>query len=272
MKIIPIPQILKVISDCWLRAEDCLRNDLATKYGGADEELITPTFRAKFAEQLQIASRNGSIPRAFLADLLLAFPTLGRTELSRIASGLIADVTLHERETERYTGGDLGLLIIRPNVSLGVELISISDYRRGLLCQAKLKRATGKWGSFTKKQKEVLPERLSYLGLLLYCYKDKARRDLEPFVWQLCRSAKFSEIEEWLRNDTFPSLMDSSKIIFGIGNGQMGTDNNDTINNVISPKGNPSLVIRIYWPEGKHPGSHISLSSKVETRLNFARH
>jgi hypothetical protein len=173
-----------------------------------------------------------------------------------LAHGLIADVTLHRRATEKVTGGDIGFMILRPQIEDQDKKLKIDDYRRGILCQAKLKRSSGKWGSFTQKQKKVLPERLPYLGLLLY--KDEERRQLSQFQWQLCDSASsIDEVSKWLRRASFPSLITSDFLIQGVGNGQIGTDNDQVLDEIVSPVGNQALIIRIYWPTDSHPGSEV---------------
>jgi hypothetical protein len=181
------------------------------------------------------------------------------------------DTTLHKRPTERITGGDIGILIIRPNVYEQGDYIRITDHRRGLLCQAKLKNQKGKWGSFTKRQVQVLPERLSYLSLLLYSYGDEARRSFNPFSWQLCNSAEFSEIRNWLKNDNFPKLVTSDHIVTNLGYGNIGTDDDAIIDSVISPSRNPTLVIRITWPDDRRPGglsSCIRIHSRQEKNVS----
>jgi hypothetical protein len=267
IKIAKITRTLQIVSNCWLRAEERLRDDPGNNYASSNEELITQVFHAKLAAELREASEKRLISEAFLADLTAEFHELaGKPELHRVAKGLVADVTLHERETEKNTGGDLGLLIIRPQAQFSAGWISVKDYRRGLLCQAKLKKASGKWGGFTKRQKVVLPQRLSYLALLLYRYKDGVQRILDAFGWQLCNSVEFSEVERWLKNGTFPSQVGSAEIIQYLGNGDIGTDNDKTIDEEICPAKNPSLVIKIHWPRGNPPSERIELSLKHELK------
>jgi hypothetical protein len=142
-KILRIARPLKVVSECWDAAEDSLRNDVRDDYPGVNEEFITQMFHGKLAKALRTASQERRVEQAFLTDLRKAFPDLGHAyKLSSRARGLIADVTLHRRETERVTGGDIGFMIIRPQINDRGNIID--DYRRGLLCQAKLKRSNGK--------------------------------------------------------------------------------------------------------------------------------
>ncbi|MBI5101328.1 MAG: hypothetical protein HZB33_05785 [Nitrospirae bacterium] len=261
-----IPNTLDVLIAGWTLAEENLRNDIASCYPDADGEFITQRFHGKYGAILSYASECKHIENAFLRDIQKAFPEL-KQELHQIASGLIAEITLHKKATEKITGGDIGLLIIRPNIHDHGHYLKISDYRRGLLCQAKLKNQKGKWGRFTERQTEVLPERLSYLSLLFYSYIDDARRSLNPFQWQLCDSFNFSEVQHWLKTDNFPSLVTSDNIIANLGYGNIGTDNDDIIDSIISPSKNPVLIIRVTWPDNKRPGgpsSSVRIYSRQE--------
>lgn len=196
-----------------------------------------------------------------------------RGELKQVAEGLIAEVTLHKRMTERIAGGDIGILIIRPQVYEQGDSLRIEDYRRGLLCQAKLKNSEGKWGKFTKRQVQVLPERIPYLSLLLYSYEDDMRRLLNPFGWRVCASANLKEIQQWLKDDDFPELVTSDHLIANLGYGNIGTDNDDIIDSIISPARNPILIIRITWPNHQRPGgpgSSVRIYSRQENRNQAA--
>ena len=268
-KLLEIPNTLHILIACWGVAEKDLQRDIAACYPDADEEFITQFFHGKFGAVLSYASQCKHIEHAFYEELKNAFPSL-TSELHQIADGLIAEIALHKRATERITGGDIGIFIVRPQVYDDGYYLKISDYRRGLLCQAKLKNQKGKWGTFTERQLQVLPDRLPYLGLLLYSYEDKVRRNLNPFAWQLCHSIDFSEILAALRQDNFPSLVSSDHIITNLGYGNIGTDDGDIIDSVISPAKNPALVIRVTWPDNKRPpggpGSSVRIYSRQENK------
>lgn len=265
--ILKIDHTLEVISECWTMAESNLQGDIKVYSPGAGEEEITQAFHRKFAKTLDSASKNHCIERAFLSDLNRSFPELPDThDLTRIAQGLVADVTLHEGSTEWKTGGDLGFMIIRPQIQRSHDSLQISDYRCGILVQAKLKDANRKWGTFTPKQKKFLPQRLQYSALLLYSYKDEARCILQVFRWQLCRCASFEEVEDWRRTDSFPCPVKSDFVIRGVGNGTIGTDDDRVIDEIISPKGNRALVISIHWPDGGHPGSQVRVYSSKQDK------
>jgi hypothetical protein len=254
-----------VIIQAWRAAEQSLIRDIQYCYPDADEEFITRTFHGKYAATLNYASQLKQIEKAFLYDLQKAFPGLD-SPLKKIASGLIAEVTLHSRTTEKITGGDIGLMFSRPQISARGHYLQIADYRRGLLCQAKLKNVAGKWGSFTKKQIKVLPDRLPYLGLLLYSYSDNARHVLNPFQWQLCNTATMDEVRGWLKKGNFPSSVDSDGILTDLAEGAIGSDDDEVIDSIIAPAKNPTLHIRITWPDDQHPGSSVQVYSRQENK------
>jgi len=194
---IPIPSTIAVVKQCWNNAENELRTSVDKKHPDLDEEFIIRLFYDEFAFLLSEASEKGQIRDAFTSDLHAAFPELDCcAELDSISDGLIANLSLHKREVERFTGGDLGLTIIRPQLARSYydsSEIQIGERQQGLLCQAKIKRRSGRWGTITKKQRDLFPDRMKYLGLLLYSYADLKRRQLNPFSWQLCNGAELME-------------------------------------------------------------------------------
>jgi hypothetical protein len=256
-----MPATFNVIIKCWEDAEAELRSVIEKKYHDLDEEFITTLFYGELAFMLREASQKKAIERAFQADLRRAFPRLESWgDLKSISANLIADVSLHKREVEKITGGDFGLTLTRPQLSLHrqSELV-ISEYQRGLLCQAKLKRRNGKWGKLTKRQKDVFPSRMSYLALLLYSYSDTERHRLNPFNWQICQGKPSDNIENWLREAEFPSVVHSAEVVRRLGNAQIGTDDQGIIKNIIRPHNRPQLNIRIFWRQGKAPPNHLHL-------------
>jgi len=264
-----IHNTLNVLINSWLIAEKNLRRDIETHHPDSDEEFITSLFHGLYGRMLSEASEAKLIENAFLKDLKKAFPLIS-TLLPQIARDLIAEIILHKRPTEKITGGDIGLLVIRPHLFVQGDYLKIKDYRRGLLCQAKLKNRKGKWGHFTRRQIALLPERLSYLSILLYSYQDNTRHSLNPFLWKLCASASFSELQKELQSDNFTDLITSDHIIARLGNALIGTDNDEIIDSIISPSGNTTLVINITWPDGRRPGgpeSRIRIHSSQENRM-----
>lgn len=264
-KTVKVPSTLKIISDCWGNAEVDLQKEISTDYPAVNEEFITQMFHGKFAKQLRIASEDQRVMKAFLKDLKAAYPDLQNdSDLKKISNGLIADVALHKRETEKVTGGDIGLVIRRPKVTKLGNILKVGEYKRGVLCQAKLKRSSEKWGKFTNNQIKVLANRLEYLGLLLYSYKDKERRELHQFSWQLCNSAStINEVSDWLKKNNFPKLVNSSTVITGIGSGKIGTDDRKTLDDIVAPVGSTVLEIRIGWPKDTPPPSEVRVYSNV---------
>jgi len=263
--ILQIPSTLEVIKKCWKNAEGELQTLIKRKHPDLDEEFITRLFYGEFSFSVRGASKRGDISKAFLNDLEQAFPNLGYIGQLDVFEGLIAKVSLHKKEVEKFTGGDFGLTIIRPILQMsqsfsGQPVFTKDEYPCGLLCQAKIKRRNGKWGKLTNKQKDVFPDRMKYLGLLLYSYLDEDRHKLNKFEWQLCQDATPREVEIWLKSDKFPNKKDSGEIISLLGNGSIGTDNREIIQNIIMSKTKPNLSIRIFWPPDKDPGKEILIS------------
>src|SRR5579864_5494981 len=69
----PIRNTGKLITDCWLRAEQSLREVVKKKFRDRDEEIITELFRAELETEFATASEKGTVERAFLEDLKQAF-------------------------------------------------------------------------------------------------------------------------------------------------------------------------------------------------------
>lgn len=273
--ILQIPSTLEVIKKCWKNAECELQTLIKEKHPDLNEEFITRLFYGEFSFSVRGASKKGDISKAFLNDLEQAFPNLGYIGQLDIFEGLIAEVSLHKREVEKITGGDFGLTIIRPIVQIsqscfGQAEFTKDEYPCGLLCQAKIRRRNGKWGKLSKRQKDVFPDRIKYLGLLLYSYSDEDRHKLNKFEWQLCQDATLKEVKEWLKSERFPSKKASWEIISLLGNGSIGTDNREIIQNIIVPETKPNLSIRIFWPPDKDPGKEVRISlPQVKQKQNI---
>lgn len=274
---LPIPSTLEVVTEAWRMAEKVLRASVFEKHWDANEEFITKLFHGEFRYVLEQASAKGAVAAAFLEDLRRELEEVEDHSLQRIASGLIATATLHTRDTERRTGGDLGVMIVRPNVSFSQfeGIVRISDYRRGMLGQAKLKDRTGRWGRFTPNQLRILPPRLQYTALLLMSYSDAERRHLDPMRWQLCSDVDIGALRAWLRHGEFPNARDSTSLINALGQGTVGTADDTILDEVISPRRNPSLTIEIYWPPGDGPGPSVHVftrrSVSIETQRQVVR-
>ena len=270
----PIPTVTELVAQCWDEAETKARDILEAKHPDKDEEFITEHFHGEFRGVHEVFSKNGAVRQAFLRDLKSFFwDAEFSDELDSLAHGISATVTLHSRKMEKKTGGDIGLVLIRPTVSkerIHIGELSVDDsYGRGLLCQAKIKRRPNSrgqsaWGDFSQNQKKVLADRTDFLSLLLYEYKDGNRKTLMPFSWQLCTDAKLDEVSRWLKAGVFPNLTDSSGIIRQLGKGKVGTDKKEIIEDLIKPNVRSSLVIRIGWPLGGVPPQHIHLTHDMQ--------
>lgn len=66
-----------------------------------------------------------------------------------------------------------------------------------------------------------------------------------------------AQLNAYLKNDNFPYLVESDLIIEAIGNDLIGTDDDEILDQVISPAKNPTLTISITWPPGGHPRSMV---------------
>jgi hypothetical protein len=245
---IPIPNTLRVVVDCWMKAEKALRDAVKEKYHDLDEECVTVLFYGELGSVLCKASQEKIVADAFLRDLRRAFPKA--QSLGSMTTNLIAEVVLHKRETEKFTGGDFGLTLVRPILSPGGAW---AKGERGLLCQAKIKRRSGEWGEIKGNQEQVLSDRTRYLALLLYKYLDPTRKCLDAFKWQLCRGMNVDEVKVCLAKSAFPSCIDSKEVIERLGNANAGTSDPRMIREIVRPTGTPHLELRIFWPDGKVP-------------------
>jgi len=273
-QILEIPRTVSIITECWYRAELQLQSVLKTYSPDTNEDYVTRRFHEEYSRQLKSASDDGLIEKAFAEDLDCAFQFL---QISRrpaqIAEGIIADVTLHQKKTEEETGGDFGLVLIRPKTVELHDSVAFKPYRRGLLCQAKIRRESGKLGEFTENQVKVFDRRKNYSALLIYDFSDVDRRLLKPFMWQLYKAANSAEqVTEWLNKENFPSPNNSEEVITGIGKAKIGTDKSQTIDDYITPSGNISLIVNIDWPPGKGPGSSIQVLSRKETKSKVTQY
>jgi hypothetical protein len=256
---VKIPNVSKLITDCWLQAEVALQQAIESKFPDRDEESITELFQGELRSKLEFVSGTGAVAQAFLRDLVRAFPSVTRSTLSKVSSGLIATVHFHSKAVEKKTGGDFGLVLIRPDLhQTRAELKINGDYESGLLCQAKVFRRSAKWGDFSPTQKRVLPAKLGYSVLVLYQYFDQIeRRRLSPFQWQLTSGSTVENVSHWLKTNQFPDLQRSNQIIGALAQDRIGTDNKKVISEFIAPPSRPSLEIRVRWRDGEGPGGSV---------------
>lgn len=251
-----IPHTLNLICDTWERAEEELisNSEYWLSSGEAD---ITNALTTELTKQFQHRSQDGAFAMAFEQDLLRTYPTLHWNQAAKsISQGLIASITQHTQHTEGITGGDFGLLINRPNIHFTKGRgPRIDDNVRGILCQAKKKQSNGKWGKFTKKQEQILPGQMSYLALALYHYTGR----LYPVRWLLASGLAFVDLKNMLRDDEFPDALNSSQLLEMLGRGQCGTPDRRIIAEVIAPDRNPTIEIRVEWPDGPPSDSDLDL-------------
>jgi hypothetical protein len=73
MKAMRIPAVGKLITHCWVRAEEALRENVRKKFPDRDEEMITDLFHAELESEFVRVSATGAVSQAFLNDLKQAF-------------------------------------------------------------------------------------------------------------------------------------------------------------------------------------------------------
>jgi hypothetical protein len=255
---VPLKRTIGVICTQFEAAEKELQTRIRESFPCAEEEQITLVLQECLHQALGHASRTGQIARAFASDLRASRANLKYMEPERLSSGLVAEASWHKRATETKTGGDFGLVIVRPRVAFGNESLHITEgHQSGLLVQAKRKLMKGKWRRLTKSQLSVLPERFSYSALALYELLDESSRELAPVRWQLCERHTITTVRRWLREGSFPQLVSSSDIIVGLGKGSIGTNDRKIIDDFVAPAGERTLVIRIHWHGRRPPSSDV---------------
>lgn len=265
---IPLRHTADVIGRCWLSAEERTRAAVAEKYWGPAEENVTFIFSGELRACVESASRNREFESAFVADLQAACPQL-RSLIVDAAAGLVGSVTFHGRHHEaRQSASDLGLLLTQPKVerSAWPDALHIhTGDQRALLAQAKLGRVDqagrARWGTLTKRQRELIPRHAQYMALLLYRLGGADARDLGAFAWQPCAGVDLGDIQSWLRKDTFLSDTDSGAVVAALGEGRIGTGDPHvckTIANPASPRCR-YIEVRVSWPPGQVPPDAVVL-------------
>lgn len=250
---IELPNTVGLMKDCWCKAEEDGSNHLVTYGLHSGEEFITELFSGFLTKRLQEATESRNLAHAFESDLIQAIPTLNRSDerLQECSNHLFMQCDKHSKWREGKYGGDFGLTIIRPHLSLTLYSASIAMSRQGLLCQAKLLSRRGKWGTLSANQKKVLPESLSFTALTLYSYSDDGV--LKPFQWQQCSGATIDTVSEWLKRGSFGAVELSDRMIRALADARIGTSNQDLIDTKIATKQRPVISIRIGWPDDRKP-------------------
>ena len=273
-RIININNTLKAVCNAVASAEATTKGHIKLYYPNANEEFITFAFYGHIKHELNEASRNKYIERAFLEDLKFALRHQWSANweverrLNQRASGLVADIVLHNKRQEAKTGGDFGLIIVHPQIIINSDFLEVKKGQSsGLLCQAKLKDKNNRWGSFTKKQKSILPNHMDFTSLVLYSYLDKERVELNPVAWKLCRGNSIPEIEEALKKNPIEETLNTSDIITGLGRREIGTSDQNLIEQIVSPSARQHLELRIYWPKDDDPKEPIKVGIRHQQNI-----
>jgi hypothetical protein len=270
MQSMRIPTLASLISECWNRAELALQDQIKQELPDINEETITVLLSGKLRSEFNRISEKGAVACAFLRDLCLSFPCIDRADLdSKIARRLIATVHFHQKEVEKHTGGDFGIVFVRPVVRRaaypGSKLTILDDYRQGLLCQAKIFRRDSSWAKLSANQRKVIREKLNYFALVLYRYTDQsgARCELSSIQWQVTCDAELKDVDGWLQSGSFPSPTRSQQIINQLAQGEIGTGDKNIIANYIAPPMRPAFEICVGWRDGDAPGREVQISKST---------
>lgn len=264
-------RLVETIAGCWSKAEATLQERFSKVAIDADEEYLTRRFYEELSLELMRASDFGEISRAFADDLADEYSSAGvplePDAASHYTRELVASVVLHHKGTEKKTGGDLGVVLVRPVVPdpSGHGLSGDDFHRSGALIQAKLRDTGGKWSELTTNQKKVLKARRHFSSLLLYSFADPERQKLNSFAWQPLNSAtNMKMVAGWLANSCFPSLSESTQFLHKLAGGGIGTQDPKEIETNICPKANTVLHVQVDWPDGQRPEATILTRSRIE--------
>jgi hypothetical protein len=255
-RLISLPRTLKLLIRSWEEVEALVRDQIAQEFKVHDEVFINRYFYGKLSTRFRKANEDEVFSHAVLEDLQeLATTKDLRDDARRVSAGIIARVSYHEPHIEARTGGDLGFTVARPSFEIaeGRKGFRSLLHEQGLLCQAKRQTKNKKWGSFTEKQRQVLPEHIAYLCLLLYGYSDEHRHDLRPFMWKPCEGMLLDKIEGWLASGDIADTIGSGKILHALGNGELGTDREDILKDVVCSGTTAHLKVEVNWIQGPPP-------------------
>lgn len=274
MTSVQLNNTLDVISDSCEAAERAVRLQIEQKHQGADEEFITRLLHGELKFGLKSATEAGDVSRAFQTDLTTTLGSVADFHtLQRLSADAYADSRFHKRSVESTTGGDFGLLVVRPSIEFTGHSIAITMAKQGLLCQAKL-RHDETWGTLTAKQQKVLKHRTDFVSLVLYSYADEHLTHLNAIEWQPCNGSTIRKMGNWLKKGSFPSKLSSRDVIRSLRSGQLGTGNQILINEVIAASNIPVIVITIDWPDDHRPDQEIQVvrSHQQVQQIALIRH
>jgi hypothetical protein len=251
-----LPRTLELLIRCWMNAETEVRRLVTEKYTVHDEVFINRMFYGELCACLHAANERKEFSQAVLADLQHSTSTSDlRDAARRVTAGIVARVSYHEPHVEAVTGGDMGFTVVRPSFAVSANRKDFSSWlcEQGLLCQAKRQKPDGSWGTLTTKQKKILPGQFDYLALLLYGYSDSSRVALADFAWKSCAGRDLVSIDSWLKASGLDDIMRSPEVIDRLGNGRLGTNNEDVIRDVICAGDTAQLKVEVTWPDGPPP-------------------
>jgi hypothetical protein len=254
------------------KAEEATRNAIEEKYWDSDEEFITAAFRGELRiiveQDRELCSILGSLREgivcAMQAETALFANGKRRDSLESFARSLQVIAKFHPREVEKDTGGDLGLVISWPELTVhDLQASELKTKRCGALVQAKLKGRDGKWGVFTKNQEKTFGIRRDHAALLFYSYKESGpvRRKLSEFRWKSCLAASLEDMKEWLKHSEVQSCVSTGDAIMGLAGGNIGTCDEDVIDECILRGVRKSDVMEIRF---EFPRDALSLLSFVD--------
>lgn len=108
--LLKIPETIALIQRSWQTAESQVRKAVREKFWEADEEFITRMLVGELRAEFKSLNANKKLERAFSNDLARF-----DRNFKALADGLVAEVTYHKKNIEAETGGDFGLLLVRPD-------------------------------------------------------------------------------------------------------------------------------------------------------------
>lgn len=258
-----IPNTVELLVQCWQRAEQRVSHQWTKRSSVAGEETVTENLWEYLHEEFSKVNAEGRVEEAFKIDLCRKYPHFSHEFrfLDRISQGLFMECHLHNKQQEKKSGGDYGLVITRPLLSTSTSSLRISVRDQGLLCQAKIRSRRGKWGVLKQNQCAVLADRLSFAAIVSYDYEPAAGSPLKPIQWQPCQQSTIKEVNSWLKCGVFPSPIRSEEALWAVASGVIGTKDEGQIKDYILTEERQQWRIRIDWPDGKRPNAEVYLSS-----------
>jgi hypothetical protein len=273
-----IPSTVKVLQECWCRAEQSVRSLIHQKYDVHDEVFISRLFYGELKYQIEQREKSRHFKRAFAHDLRAKLGDQLSRGTARLAENMVVKVSYHEPHIEKKTGGDLGLVLVRPEVAIEPDRLRFTESEQGLLCQAKRQSATnGALGELKLNQRKVLKKSLGYTAFLLYMYQSIDESLLAPFAWLLGANNTLREIERSFKRlaNLHPQkvseigerigqqVYESGDILARLAEGSIGTHHQSTIKEQICLA--PFFKLEIKW--GKKPPSDLPLRAATHAEL-----